>query len=79
MTAEDGGEASNKVSGGSFSGPVLQGRDFIDPTFVIQQAAAAPVALAQLPPLAAGFTGRGMRGRWWCRRWRGWLGWARRR
>jgi hypothetical protein len=33
----------------------VQGRDL---TFVSNQAAAAPVALAQLPPLTAGFTGR---------------------
>ena len=58
MTEEAGGEASNTISGGSFSGPVLQGRDFRDITFVTQQAAAAPVALAQLPPLVSGFTGR---------------------
>jgi tetratricopeptide (TPR) repeat protein len=51
-------ETSNTVSGGTFKGPVLQGRDFTNTTFVIQQAAAAPVALAQLPPLTAGFTGR---------------------
>ena len=57
MTSE-GGETSSTVSGGSFSGPVLQGRDFTNTTFVTSQAPAAPVALAQLPPLAAGFTGR---------------------
>jgi tetratricopeptide (TPR) repeat protein len=36
------------------------GRDLTvnNPMFVTSQAAAAPVALAQLPPLAAGFTGR---------------------
>ena len=37
---------------------MLQGRDFYNPTFVTSQAPSAPVALAQLPPLAAGFTGR---------------------
>lgn len=55
MTVEDGGDTTSTVSGGTFSGPVVQGRDI---TFVTEQAAAAPVALAQLPPLAAGFTGR---------------------
>ena len=54
-------------------------------------AAAAPTALAQLPPPVTGFTGRdddlavlaglldpaGTAGRWWCRRWPGWPGWAR--
>ena len=58
MAGEDGGETSSTVSGGSFGGPVLQGRDFTNTTFVTSQAPAAPVALAQLPPLAAGFTGR---------------------
>jgi tetratricopeptide (TPR) repeat protein len=55
MTGE-GGETSSTVSGGTFSGPVLQGGQFNNTTFVTNQAAAAPVA--QLPPLAAGFTGR---------------------
>ena len=58
MAGEGGGETSSTVSGGSFSGPVLQGHDFTNTTFVTSQAPAAPVALAQLPPLAAGFTGR---------------------
>jgi tetratricopeptide (TPR) repeat protein len=58
MTGEDSGETSSTIGGGTFSGPVLQARDVINPTFVTNQAAAAPVALAQLPPLAAGFTGR---------------------
>jgi tetratricopeptide (TPR) repeat protein len=58
MTSQDGGETSNKVSGGTFNGPVLQGGSFAGTTFVTQQAAPAPVALAQLPPLTAGFTGR---------------------
>src|SRR5882757_7012576 len=57
MTGE-GGETSSTIGGGTFSGPVLQARDVVNPTFVTNQAAAAPVALAQLPPLAAGFTGR---------------------
>src|ERR1700691_3137608 len=58
MTDEDSGETSSTIGGGTFSGPVLQARDVVNPTFVTNQAAAAPVALAQLPPLAAGFTGR---------------------
>ena len=58
MTGEDTGETPNTISGGTFQRPVLQGRDFINPTFVTEQAAAAPVALAQLPPLVTGFTGR---------------------
>jgi len=58
MAGEGSGGTSNKVSGGIFNAPVLQARDLIQPTFVTSQAPAAPVALAQLPPLAAGFTGR---------------------
>jgi tetratricopeptide (TPR) repeat protein len=58
MTVRDDGDTTSTVSGGTFSSPVLQGRDFTGTTFVTSQAAAAPVALAQLPPLAAGFTGR---------------------
>ena len=58
MTGEDSGETSSTIGGGTFSGPVLQARDVVNPVFVTNQAAAAPVALAQLPPLAAGFTGR---------------------
>jgi hypothetical protein len=58
MTGEGGGETSSTVGGGTFNGPVLQGRDFTNATFVTNQAGAVPVALAQLPPLAAGFTGR---------------------
>ena len=57
MAGEDG-ETSSTVSGGSFGGPVLLGRDFTNTTFVAQHSAPAPVALDQLPPLAAGFTGR---------------------
>ena len=45
----------NLISGGNYFGPVIQGRD-IQATF--QAPAPAPVALAQLPPLVAGFTGR---------------------
>ena len=58
MTGEGTGDVRNTITGGSFDGPVLQGGQFINPTFVTQQAAAAPVALAQLPPLVSGFTGR---------------------
>jgi hypothetical protein len=58
MTGGGAGETSSTISGGTFHGPVLQGGQFNNPTFITGQAAAAPVALAQLPPLAAGFTGR---------------------
>jgi tetratricopeptide (TPR) repeat protein len=58
MARKDAGEVRNTISGGIQHGPVLQARDIVNPTFVTNQAAAAPVALAQLPPLAAGFTGR---------------------
>jgi hypothetical protein len=57
MTGDGGGDTSNTVSGGTSYGPVLQGRDFINTTFVLQPAT-APVALGQLPPLTTGFTGR---------------------
>lgn len=52
------GEVRNTISGGTQYGPVLQGRDFSNVTIIVSQAAAAPVALAQLPPLVSGFTGR---------------------
>ena len=58
MTEQGAEKARNTISGGNQFGPVLQGGQFNNPTFVTSQAAAAPVALAQLPPLAAGFTGR---------------------
>jgi tetratricopeptide (TPR) repeat protein len=58
MAGEGSGGTSNKVSGGTFNGPVVQARDLVQPTFVTSQAPAAPVALDQLPPLASGFTGR---------------------
>jgi tetratricopeptide (TPR) repeat protein len=58
VTSEGTGETSSTIGSGTFSGPVLLGRDFTGNTFVTIQAGAAPVALAQLPPLAAGFTGR---------------------
>ena len=47
-----------RSAAGSFSGPVLQAGQIVNPMFFTSQAAAAPLALAQLPPLAAGFTGR---------------------
>ena len=49
MAGDGGGETRNIIAGGMQQGPVLQGRDFINPTFVTQQAASAPVARAQLP------------------------------
>ncbi len=59
MTSPDEGafadDTINTISGGIQSGPVFQGRDF---DITIQPRAAAPTALAQLPPQAAGFTGR---------------------
>jgi tetratricopeptide (TPR) repeat protein len=55
MSDADGGTHST-IGGGIQQGPVLQGRD-ITVTFGVAPAV-APVALAQLPPLAAGFTGR---------------------
>ena len=58
MTGAADAGTSNNVSGGIQSGPVLQGRDFHNTTFNTIQAAAAPVALAQLPAPVAGFTGR---------------------
>ena len=58
MAGDGGGETHNIIAGGMQQGPVLQGRDFINPTFVTQQAASAPVARAQLPAPVAGFTGR---------------------
>ena len=60
MTADQsGGKTRSTISGGTQQGPVLQGRDFRDIHIGdIVQAAAVPVALAQLPPLVAGFTSR---------------------
>ena len=54
----DGGETRSTIEGGIQQGPVLQGRDFSNLTFVTSQAAAAPVARAQLPAPVPGFTGR---------------------
>jgi tetratricopeptide (TPR) repeat protein len=58
VTGESAGEVTNSVSGGNQYGPVLQAREIVNPTFVTNQTPAAPMALAQLPPLAVGFTGR---------------------
>ena len=58
MAGDGGGNTRNTIGGGTQYGPVLQGRDFSNLTFVTNQAAAAPVARAQLPALVAGFTGR---------------------
>ena len=59
MADPGGGETRSTISGGTQQGPVLQGRDFRDVHIGdVVQAAAAPVALAQLPALVAGFTGR---------------------
>jgi len=55
MSDERPVETRNAISGGTFYGPVLQGRD-IKATFRLPPA--APVALAQLPPELPGFTGR---------------------
>jgi len=55
MTSAEGG---NTVAGGIQQGPVLQGRDFRDVTFNTVQAAAVPVALAQLPAPVTAFSGR---------------------
>jgi tetratricopeptide (TPR) repeat protein len=55
MAGEEPIGGGNTISGGIFSGPVLQGRD-IQATFHLP--AATPTALAQLPAATAGFTGR---------------------
>jgi tetratricopeptide (TPR) repeat protein len=55
MTGEILPTAGNAISGGVFTGPVLQARH-VQASFRLP--AAAPVALAQLPPEAAVFTGR---------------------
>jgi tetratricopeptide (TPR) repeat protein len=58
MASNSGGEARSTIGGGIQQGPVLQGRDFGNVTFVTSQAASAPVARAQLPAPVAGFAGR---------------------
>jgi tetratricopeptide (TPR) repeat protein len=55
MADEEPTDIGNTIRGGIFYGPVLQGRD-IQASFHLP--AAAPVALAQLPAVTAGFTGR---------------------
>ncbi len=55
MTGEEPALVANTVSGGTFHGPVVQGRD-IQAAFHLP--APVPVALAQLPAATAGFTGR---------------------
>ena len=55
MTGVEASRTVNTVSGGVQFGPVLQGRD-IQVAFHLP--GAAPVALAQLPPRTAGFSGR---------------------
>jgi tetratricopeptide (TPR) repeat protein len=55
MSGEEPLETRNIIRGGMFSGPVLQGRD-IQASFHLP--APAPVALAQLPVVTAGFSGR---------------------
>jgi hypothetical protein len=55
MTDEQHAGTENRISGGIQSGPVLQGRS-TQATFRFP--AATPVALAQLPTLMPGFTGR---------------------
>jgi tetratricopeptide (TPR) repeat protein len=58
ITDDASGTTRNTFAGSTAQGPVLQGRNFINTTFVTGQAAAAPVALAQLPAPVAGFNGR---------------------
>src|SRR5690349_16162163 len=60
MMADSGGkDTRSTISGGAQQGPVLMGRDFRDVHIdTIVQVATAPMALAQLPSLVAGFTGR---------------------
>lgn len=55
MTGEESAEARNIIRGGVFLGPVVQGRE-IQANFYLP--AAAPLALAQLPPETTGFSGR---------------------
>ena len=59
MADKDGGDTRNIITGGTQQA-VLQARDIRDVHIGdVVQAAAVPVALAQLPTLVAGFTGRG--------------------
>jgi len=56
MDAVDPAGTGSTISGGVFSGPVLQARTITNPTF--QVPAPAPRGLAQLPTEPAVFTGR---------------------
>ena len=56
--ADVGGDETRSTISGGTQGLVLQGRDFSNVTVNAASASAAPVALAQLPALVAGFTGR---------------------
>src|SRR6266566_1137998 len=56
MADAGGGETRSTIGGGIFQQPVLMGRDISNVTFAA--APVVPVALAQLPPPVAGFTGR---------------------
>jgi hypothetical protein len=59
MTDDGSGTTRNVFGGGASQGPVLQGRNFRGVHIGdVVQAAAAPVARAQLPAPVAGFTGR---------------------
>ncbi len=59
MADAGGGQTRSTISGGT-QGTVLQGRDFRGVHIGdLVQVAAAPTALAQLPALVTGFTGRG--------------------
>ena len=59
MADAGSGESRSTISGGTQHGPVLLGRDFRNVHIGdVVRAAVAPVALAQLPALVAGFTGR---------------------
>jgi len=58
LTSAEDDTTGNTVAGGVQHGPVLQGRNFRDVTFNTVQAAAVPVALAQLPAPVTAFSGR---------------------
>ena len=58
MTGQDGAETSNTISGGTFNGAGAAGPGLLQSHVRHAAGGAAPVALAQLPALVAGFTGR---------------------
>jgi tetratricopeptide (TPR) repeat protein len=59
MMDSGSGGTGNTISGGTQYGPVLMGQNFHDIHIeTMVHTAAAPVALAQLPPIETGFTGR---------------------